>query len=79
MRISTIKMSDNEFGFSLISEKEFKEKETVLNNKLVKITNTIMPLLQELSKDPEKSYILWENRVPVVNDLINEINKIVEE
>ena len=38
----------------------------------------IMPLLYNLSKDPDKTYIYWENRVPQVLDFIDKINKHVD-
>ena len=83
---------ENEFGFSLMSEREIKAKEAELDfklqqvliesrkqkAKLVELKEMIMPLLENLIKDPEKTYILWEDRVPKVKEFIDKINKHVE-
>ena len=83
---------DNEFGFSLLSEKEIRQKEEQLShkieetldeidkqkNKLIELKDMIMPFLETLSKDPEKSYIYWEDRVPKIKDFIDKINKHVD-
>jgi hypothetical protein len=58
---------------------DVKNKETVLNNKISKIREHVMPLLQNLSEEPDKDYIHWENRVPQVNYFIKKLNEIIEE
>lgn len=83
----------NEFGFSLLSEKELRTKEEQLaikieetlkeidrqKNKLHELREMILPLLENLTKDPEKTYILWEDRVPKVKQFIQQINQLVDE
>lgn len=83
---------ENEFGFSLMSEREIRAKEAELDLKLqqvliesrkqkvklVELRDMIMPLLENLIKDPEKTYILWEDRVPRVKEFIEKINRHVE-
>lgn len=83
---------ENEFGFSLMSEREIKAKEAELDlklqqvliesrrqkAKLTELRDMIMPLLENLIKDPDKTYILWEDRVPRVKEFIEKINRHVE-
>jgi hypothetical protein len=56
-----------------------KNTETILNNKISKIREHIMPLLENLTEGPDKEYIYWENRVPQIKLFIQNLNKIIEE
>jgi len=49
-----------------------------LNDKLHGLRNMIMPLLKNLSKDSEKEYIWWPNRVEKITQFINKINDYVD-
>jgi len=89
-------MSDDDFGFSLVSEKELKAHEellkkkveeqskivvkTALDNqaKLEGLRDMIMPLLINLAKDPDKTYILWPDRSDKIKSFIKKINDYVE-
>ena len=64
-----------DFGFTAVNESELevakqasaatgtaKEQE----EKLQKLYNAIKPLLANLTQNPEKEYILWPNRVGVI-------------
>ena len=64
-----------DFGFTAVNERELegakqasaatgtaKEQE----EKLQKLYNAIKPLLANLKQNPEKEYILWPNRVGVI-------------
>tara|TARA_Y100000992_G_scaffold292178_1_gene249419 strand:- start:701 stop:961 length:261 start_codon:yes stop_codon:yes gene_type:complete len=64
-----------DFGFTAVNESELevakqasaatgtaKEQE----EKLQKLYNAIKPLLANLKQNPEKEYILWPNRVSVI-------------
>ena len=64
-----------DFGFTAVNESELevakqasaatgtaKEQE----EKLQKLYNAIKPLLANLKQNPEKEYILWPNRVGVI-------------
>lgn len=64
---------DNDFGFTLADEETVKaherkiiqEKtlsETAAKTKAEGLIKMIMPLLDSLSQDPEKHYILWPDR-----------------
>ena len=68
-----------DFGFTAVDETELeavqkatKETETVsgtaqeTQTKLDQLYNAIIPLLNNLKKNPEKEYILWPNRVQKV-------------
>ncbi len=52
--------------------------ETLLNNKISKLVEVIMPLIDGLCDDPDKEYIYWKNRVPQLKELKEKINSIVE-
>lgn len=72
-------MADNEFGFSLISESDIKAREEKTLRKLNQVRDVIMPFLHNLAKDPDKTYIFWEDRSTKVNEFIEKINKIINE
>jgi hypothetical protein len=44
--------------------------------KLKEVEGMILPLLYNLMKNPEKAYIKWENRVPVIQKQIDKITAI---
>jgi hypothetical protein len=82
---------DFDFGFTAVDENELEAVQSVkteastasataqeLEDKLNKLYNSILPLLTNLKKNPEKEYILWPNRVAKIEqfeDLITEIIK----
>ncbi len=68
-----------DFGFTAVDESELKAVQeaarqnesiattvTVTQEKLDKLYNAIVPLLNNLKKNPEKEYILWPNRIEKV-------------
>jgi hypothetical protein len=98
---------DDDFGFSLVSEKELKAHEETLRqkiaeqskvvvktteemqnklkqtseelqNKLHGLRKMVMPLLNNLAKDPERDYIHWPDRVEKIQKFINKINNYVD-
>lgn len=82
---------DFDFGFTAVDENELEAVQKVTTeassasaslqeaeDKLNKLYNSILPLLTNLKKNPEKEYILWPNRVEKIEqfeDLITEIIK----
>lgn len=80
-----------DFGFTAVDENELEAVQSVkteattaaatsqeLEDKLNRLYNSILPLLSNLKKNPEKEYILWPNRVEKIEqfeDLITEIIK----
>lgn len=84
-------LSDFDFGFSFAEEEvnEVKEKlETViksdkekiedLENRLDTLYRSIVPFLDNLCKNPEKSTIHWPNRVERIKSYKEKIKTIVE-
>lgn len=78
-------MSDTffDFGFSAVSEEELEVVQKTTANavtaeeKLQKLYSTILPLLDNLKKNPEKDYIFWPNRVEKVEEFEELIRNIV--
>jgi hypothetical protein len=78
----TKKMSDFfDFGFTAVDEseleavqalgataKEVETKASTTQDKLDSLFNAIVPLLNNLKKNPEKEYILWPNRLEKVEE-----------
>ncbi len=52
--------------YKLLIEKDVKEK-------LAKVESMIMPLLVNLMNNPDKDYIKWPNRKPMIEDFINKL------
>lgn len=76
-------MSDMfDFGFTAVDESELDAvQETAkaassVEERLDKLYNAIVPLLNNLKKNPEKDYILWPNRLAKVEEFEDVINKI---
>lgn len=44
--------------------------------KLKEVESLILPLLYNLMKNPDKAYIKWENRAPVIQKQIDKITAI---
>ena len=68
-------LEDFDFGFSVVDEKELEAVTTAsakveaasgtsqsVQNKMDKMYNAVMPLLNNLQKNPEKEYIFWPDR-----------------
>ena len=78
-----------DFGFTAVDETELKAVQeatqkvetvastaTVTQDKLDKLYNAIVPLLNNLKANPEKEYILWPNRVEKVEQFEDHLYKI---
>jgi hypothetical protein len=75
----------NDFGFTAVNETEVTEPiltevkssvDSETRQKLQTIEKMIMPLLVNLMKNPEKEYIHWPNRVPLIEKQIEKILSI---
>lgn len=55
-----------------------QQTQVQLTDKLHQLRDMVMPLLVNLTKDPEKSYLFWPNRVEKVNAFIDKINDFVD-
>tara|TARA_Y100001937_G_scaffold114937_1_gene165233 strand:- start:335 stop:601 length:267 start_codon:yes stop_codon:yes gene_type:complete len=80
-----------DFGFTAVDESELEavqqittkasstEAEVkVLEDKLNKLYNAILPLLSNLKKNPEKEYILWPNRTEKIEAFEDHISGIIK-
>jgi hypothetical protein len=50
-----------------------------MKDKLHTLRDMIMPLLNNLAKDPKKEYILWPDRSAKIQAFIKKINSFVDE
>lgn len=81
-----------DFGFTAVDESELESVQKaqaeanttsadaqLMEDKLNKLYNAILPLLTNLKKNPEKDYIYWPNRVGKVDEFEDMITKIVKD
>ena len=84
-------MSDDifDFGFTAVDElnavqeaktqiKEVTGTATGNQERLDKLYNAIVPLLNNLKKNPEKEYILWPDRLKKVEQFEDHLQKIYQ-
>jgi hypothetical protein len=76
-------MSDMfDFGFTAVDEDELEAVQKVsatassAEDRLNKLYNAIVPLLNNLKANPEKDYILWPNRLSKVEQFEDHLQKI---
>ena len=83
-------MSDfNDFGFTAVTADEldlYQEKTEELTSSNLRVVRTeqqvqdlydaIQPLLNNLKRDPEKSYLLWPERVEKIEQFQEHLRKI---
>tara|TARA_R110000868_G_scaffold403302_1_gene680450 strand:+ start:987 stop:1271 length:285 start_codon:yes stop_codon:yes gene_type:complete len=71
-----------DFGFTAVDESELetvqlqKNVASSIEDKLDSLYNAVIPLLNNLKKNPEKDYILWPNRLEKVEEFEAFITKI---
>ena len=78
-----------DFGFTAVDEseleavqalgataKDVEEKASTTQDKLDRLYNAIIPLLNNLKKNPEKEYILWPNRLEKVEEFETHLQTI---
>jgi len=75
-----------DFGFSAVNENELdiaKEASSASSTakeqeeKLQKLYNAIKPLLANLKQNPDKEYILWPNRISIIEKFESHLADIV--
>lgn len=86
-------MSDDlfDFGFTAVTEddlqivetsknyvQELEEKLERVDKKALTIYNAIIPLLDNLRKNPEKEYILWPDRVKKIDAFQDKLLEILD-
>jgi len=76
-------MSDMfDFGFTAVDEDELEAVQKVsatassAEERLNNLYNAIVPLLNNLKKNPEKDYILWPNRLEKVEQFEDHLQAI---
>ena len=78
-----------DFGFTAVTEEELdtvqqltqkssdtQETADAVQNKIDKLYNAVVPLLNNLKKNPEKDYIHWPNRLDKVEQFDDMLTKI---
>lgn len=79
-----------DFGFSIVSEQELRQYEQQLETELVAVKNNskakldglknmYAPLLENLKKDPNKTYIYWPNRTKTIEQFMANVEKYIED
>lgn len=56
-----------------------EESDQTYQAKLERMYKMIIPLLNNLKKNPEKEYILWPNRVEKIDEFIGKLDALFEE
>jgi Mg2+ and Co2+ transporter CorA len=78
-----------DFGFSIVDEGELQvlqeAQDTIttvsaeaatLEDRLNKLYNMMMPLLNNLAKNPDKNYIFWPNRLAKIEQFRDQLDKV---
>ena len=74
-----------DFGFTAVDEEELESYQKVSSvasstqDKIDKLYNAIIPLLNNLKANPEKDYILWPNRLQKVEEFEDYLTSIYKE
>lgn len=70
---------DDDFGFSLVSEDELNAGVQGVTDKLHGLRKMILPLLNNLMKNPDKEYIYWPDRVKKIQAFIKKMDAYIEQ
>jgi uncharacterized protein (UPF0305 family) len=60
------------------ASRKAEEIEQTYKKKVEQLYKAVIPLLNNLKKDPEKEYLYWPNRVEKIDEFIKKIDKIVK-
>ena len=74
----TDKDLEDDFGFSLISEEELNAGVQDVTDKLHGLRKMVMPLLNNLMKNPDKEYIYWPDRVKKIEAFIKKMDEYIQ-
>jgi len=82
---------DFDFGFSLVDENELEvvqqaqktitttsKAASITQEKIDKLYNMVMPLLNNLSTNPDKEYIYWPNRIEKIEAFRDKLRQVYE-
>tara|TARA_B100001109_G_C18821717_1_gene454863 strand:- start:854 stop:1090 length:237 start_codon:yes stop_codon:yes gene_type:complete len=78
-------LTDFDFGFTAVDEEELESYQKVSSvasstqDKIDKLYNAVIPLLNNLKANPEKDYILWPNRLKKVEEFEDYLTRIYQE
>jgi hypothetical protein len=66
---------DFDFGFTAVDfdPTAVQAEVDTAQNKLQQVESLMLPLLRNLMKNPEKEYIHWPNRAPIIQKQIDRI------
>ena len=67
---------DEDFGFTTVSEAEVTATQQELNSQLQMMYDAIIPLLKNLSANPENEMIKWPNRAKKIAEFKAKLDKI---
>lgn len=69
----------NDFGFTLVGEEDILVKAPV-DLRAEKLRDMVMPLLNNMKKNPDKDYIQWpgKDRVKQIDAFIKKMNALVD-
>ena len=77
-----------DFGFTAVSEDELESVQSaaqyelaveVLTQKVEQLYKSILPLLANLEKNPDKDYIFWPNRTEKIAEFRKQITDIYKD
>lgn len=60
------------------AQQEVEATEVELKDKLDGLRKMVMPLLNNLAKDPDKTYVFWPDRAVKIKAFIEKVNKYVD-
>lgn len=82
----SLKDQDNDFGFTFAHEEEIietnkeysslQEEVNDLKQRLIELKKIFLPLLENLSKDPDKPMIKWPNRKEIIDKQIQKLKSL---
>ena len=67
----------DDFGFTFADSNEIQAKVATTEDKLQGLRNMIMPLLNNLMKNPDKDTILWPNREKKIKEFIKKMDDYI--
>ena len=90
--MANIKLDESfDFGFSIVDEGELEvlqeAQDTIttvsaeaatLEERLNKLYNMMMPLLNNLAKNPDKNYIYWPDRLNKIEQFRDRLDKVYQ-
>lgn len=81
MNKNTTEIDDEfDFGFSTVDPREIPEAKEAQSSaeKLKKMYDLIVPLLDNLSKNPEQEYIRWPDRKKKIEQFKKKLNALLQ-